>query len=117
MKDNACKEGNVEVVAAATDDPALPDGALDLVLVVNTYHHIEGRDAYFRALRTDLSGDGRLAVIDPNEELRGLLRLFLDEGHTSSARGVTEELRGAGYLLVARHEFLQVQLLLVFSPR
>ncbi len=108
---------NVEVVAAATDDPALPDGAVDLVLVVNTYHHIEGRGAYFRALRTDLSGDGRLAVVDPNEDLRGLLRLFLDEGHTSSARGVTEELRGSGYRLVARHEFLPVQLFLVFSPR
>ena len=48
---------------------------------------------------------------DPDRGLDGL------QGHTSSARGVTEELRGAGYLLVARHEFLPVQLFLVFSPR
>lgn len=107
---------NVEAVLATTDDPGLPDGAIDLVLIVNTYHHIEDRPGYFRRLQRDLGPDGRVAVIEPNEDLGGVLALTLDEGHKSSAPTVEEEMREAGYRVEARHEFLPVQIFLVFSP-
>ncbi len=107
---------NVEAVLANLEDPMLPDGSLDLVLIVNTYHHIEGRPAYFRRLRRDLRPGGRVAVIDPNEDLGGILALTLDEGHKSSAPVVEEEMRKAGYRVEARHDFLPVQIFRVFSP-
>jgi len=54
-------------------------------------------------------------VIEPNEDLGGILGLTLDEGHTSSAPSVEEEMREAGYRVEARHEFLPVQIFRVFS--
>jgi ubiquinone/menaquinone biosynthesis C-methylase UbiE len=107
---------NVEVVRAKLEDPMLPDGSLDVILIVNTYHHIEDRPAYFRRLRRDLRPGGRVAVIDPNEDLRGILALALDEGHKSSAPVVEEEMRKAGYRVEARHDFLPVQIFRVFVP-
>lgn len=106
---------NVKAILGEYGDPLLPDGSIDLVLIVNTYHHIEDRPAYFRRLRRDLEPDGRVAVIDPNEELGGILGLTLDEGHMSSAASVEEEMREAGYRVEARHEFLPVQIFRVFA--
>ncbi len=107
---------NVEAVLGKLEDPMLPDGSIDLVLIVNTYHHIEDRPAYFRRLRRDLRSGGRVAVIDPNQDLGGILALSLDEGHKSSAPVVEEEMRKAGYRVAARHDFLPVQIFRVFSP-
>ena len=106
----------VEVVLGAYDDPRLPDGSLDLVLLVNTYHHIEDRPDYFRRLIDDLGPGGRVVVIEPNEDLGGVLRLALDEGHTSSAPAVLEEMQDGGYAHVASHDLLAVQIFEVFAP-
>jgi SAM-dependent methyltransferase len=108
--------GNVEAVLGASDDPKLPDGGLDVVLLVNTFHHIEDRPAYFRRLRGDLAPGGRVAVIEPDEDLGGVLSLALDEGHTSSAPAVEAEMRAAGYRLDAEHDFLPVQIFSVWRP-
>jgi ubiquinone/menaquinone biosynthesis C-methylase UbiE len=107
---------NVEAVRGAFEDPNLPDGTIDVVLIVNTYHHIEDRPGYFRRLRQDLKPGGRVAVIEPNEDLGGILSLALDEGHTSSAPTLEQEMQEAGYVLDGRHDFLPVQIFRVFSP-
>ena len=107
---------NVETILGQFDDPGLPDGTIDLVLIVNTFHHIEDRPAYFRKLQADLSPGGRVAVIEPNEDLGGVLSLALDEGHKSSAADVREEMRDAGYRLDAEHDFLPVQIFSVWAP-
>ncbi len=107
---------NVEVIRGEFEDPGLPDGTVDLVLIVNTYHHIEDRPAYFRRLQADLRPGGRVAVIEPNEDLGGVLGLFVEEGHTSSAPEVEAEMAEAGYRVEARHEFLPVQIFRVFAP-
>jgi ubiquinone/menaquinone biosynthesis C-methylase UbiE len=107
--------GNVKPILGRFDDPMLPDHSIDLVLIVNTYHHIEDRAVYFRQLKQDLRPAGRVAVIEPDEDLGGLLGLTLDEGHTSSAPVVEEEMREAGFRIVARHDFLPVQVFRVFG--
>lgn len=107
---------HVVTLLAETDDPRLPDATLDLILIVNTYHHIDDRDAYFRALARDLRPGGRVAIIEPNEDLGGILSLFVEEGHTSSAPRVEEEMERAGYRVRSRPEFLPVQIFRVFAP-
>jgi arsenite methyltransferase len=106
----------VEAVLGEFEDPGLPERSVDVVLIVNTYHHIEDRPAYFRRLEQDLRPGGRVAVIEPNEDLSGVLKLALDEGHTSSAPDVEAEMREAGYRVVARPDFLPVQIFRVFAP-
>ena len=106
---------NVKAILGRFDDPMLPDHSVDLVLIVNTYHHIEDRAVYFRQLKQDLRPAGRVAVIEPNEDLGGLLGLTLDEGHKSSAPVVEAEMREAGLRVVARHDFLPVQVFRIFA--
>ncbi len=106
----------VEVVLGRPEDPELPDGSIDLVLLVNTYHHIEDRPAWLRRLRADLRPGGRVAILEPNAEQGGLLALFLDEGHASRSDAVVAEMRRAGYRHAASHRFLPVQIFEVFAP-
>lgn len=54
----------VEIVLGATDDPRLPDGELDAVLIVNAYHEMQEYDAMLAAIYRALRPGGRLALID-----------------------------------------------------
>ena len=47
MKERAAKEQleNVEPRVVQADDPGLPNGSVDRILVVDTWHHIAGRAA------------------------------------------------------------------------
>jgi predicted methyltransferase len=108
---------NVETILGHYDDPLLPDGELDLVLLVNTYHHIEDRPGYFAKLRGDLSPTGRVAIIEPNADLTGLIGLLSEEGHESSGPEIVEEMREAGYRPAESFDFLPVQVFEVFAPK
>jgi predicted methyltransferase len=109
------KFANVEVVLAQFDDPLLPDGEIDLVVLVNTYHHIEDRPSYFSKLRAaDLSSSGRVAVIEPNGDAGGVVGLLVEAGHTSTASAVRDEMSQAGYTTVATYDPLPVQIFEIF---
>ena len=107
----AARQGlaNVIAVRGAPDDPRLP-GKVDLALLVDTYHHIEDREAYFAKLRTLLKPEGRIAVIDfkpeapagPPKEAR------------LSAAAVKAELDKAGFLVTEEFGFLPYQYFLIF---
>lgn len=101
---------NLDAVLARADDPRLPSPA-DLVLLVDVYHHIEGREAYFRRLQELLKPGGRIAIIDFNEAS--------PVGPPKSARiyapQVKAEMARAGYTLSEEHGFLPNQFFLVFS--
>jgi ubiquinone/menaquinone biosynthesis C-methylase UbiE len=106
---------NVEIVLGRLDDPELPDGSIDLILIVNTFHHIDERPDYFRGLRRDLSARGRVAILEPDGELSGVLSLFHHEGHTSISSDVVQEMEAAGFRLGASYDFLPVQIFEVFE--
>jgi len=109
----AQREGltNLSAVAAAPDDPRLP-APVDLVLVVDTYHHIGARPDYFAKLRTSLRPGGRVAIID--------FKLDSPTGPPPAGRiapaQVEQEMTQAGYRRVAAHDFLPYQYFLVFAP-
>jgi len=111
LGERAKREGlaNLKPVQAASGDARLPD-KVDLVLLVDVYHHIEARERYFRRLASSLRPDARVAVID--------FRLDSPEGPPVAARVAPEQVRAelarAGYALVAEHGFLPRQYFLVF---
>jgi SAM-dependent methyltransferase len=112
LRERAKREGlaNLVPVQAGPDDAALP-APVDVVLLVNTYHHIPGRAEYFRRLRGSLKPGGRLAIIDYRPEA--------PTGPPPAMRVpstvVTEELVRAGYVLVGSHSMLPYQYFLVFA--
>ncbi|MAE28016.1 MAG: class I SAM-dependent methyltransferase [Planctomycetota bacterium] len=55
---------NVVPVLASYHDPHLPPGRMDLILISDTWHHIENRPDYLRRLGEYLSPGGRLAFVE-----------------------------------------------------
>lgn len=112
LKERASREGlnNVVAVQAATDTPNLPE-AVDLVLIVDTYHHIGGREVYFRKLAKSLKPGGKVAIIDFKPDS--------PEGPPKEFRFTPEqvklEMAKAGYTLAAQHDFLPRQHFLIFA--
>lgn len=102
---------NLTAVAGTPQDPRIPE-KVDLVLLVDVYHHIDDRERYFRALRASLLPGGRIAIID--------FRLDSPSGPPRAARiaagAVKTEMQAAGYTLSAEHSFLPRQYFLVFQP-
>jgi len=102
--------GNVVTVQASATGPKLPKPA-DVVIVVDTYHHLPNRPTYFSNLRTSLALGGRVAIID--------FRKDSPEGPPPQFRfeadQIIAEMAEAGYRLDARHDFLPRQHFLVFS--
>ena len=103
---------NLTSVEAVPQDPRLPK-AVDLALVVDTYHHIAERPAYFGRLRQSLRPGGRVAIID-----------FLPDAPDGPPRQaripaafVKDEMGRAGYGLVTEHTFLPHQYFLIFALR
>ena len=90
----------LQPVQASADNPNLPE-PVDVALIVDTYHHIDDRVAYFSRLKSSLRPGGRLAIVD--------FKTDAPEGPPPERRispeTVTVELEQAGYAPVARHEF------------
>lgn len=111
LADRAKRDGmaNITAVTGKPDNARLPE-KVDLVLMVDVFHHIADRGPYFRKLRASLKPDGRVAIIDykkdspmgpPADE-----RIAPDE--------VKAELRAAGYALAKEYDFLPNQYFLIF---
>ena len=103
----------VITVLATPDDPKLPAGEVDLVLVVDTWHHIDGRLAYLERLAGALSPRGRVAIVDWHE---GDLPHGPPAGHKLSREAVLDEFARAGWRLETESVALPYQYLLVFYP-
>jgi len=103
---------NLQAITASADDPHLPT-PVDLMLLVDVYHHIDQRERYFGRLRSSLKPGGRLVIID--------FTLDSPEGPPKqmriAAQTVKDELSKAGYVLRKEHTLLPRQYFLEFEPK
>jgi SAM-dependent methyltransferase len=101
---------NLLPIQAGENDPRIP-GMVDVIVLLNTYHHIPERRRYFAELRAKLLPGGRLVIID--------YRLDAPMGPPKNARiapeRVVAELEGAGYTLGKDHPMLPHQYFLEFT--
>jgi cyclopropane fatty-acyl-phospholipid synthase-like methyltransferase len=111
LKNRATTEklSNVTAVLAGASSPNLPQ-PVDVALVVDTYHHLPNRPAYFRDLRKSLKAGGRVAIVD--------FRKDAPEGPPEHFRFTPEqieaEMKEAGYQVDASHDFLPRQHFMIF---
>ena len=112
-RQRAAKEGlkNVTGVVATAASPNIPE-PVDLILIVDTFHHIPSRIAYFKDLRKSLKPGGRLAIIDwlPGGPM-GLPAEF-----RFSPEAIQAELSKAGWKRTARHTLLPNQSFTEYQP-
>jgi SAM-dependent methyltransferase len=105
---------NVAPVLALSDDPLLPPGVCDVVLVVDTYHHFPDRAAYLRRLRRSLKPRGRIVNIDYH---RRPTPIGPPLDHRVARETFLSEARGAGLGLVGEQAFLPYQYFLVLQAK
>ena len=60
----AQKLDNIEFILGHEKDPRLPEGAVDAVVVVDTYHHFDYPSSVLAAIRRALRPQGRLVIVD-----------------------------------------------------
>lgn len=114
MRERAEAEGtaNVVPVLATPEDPKLPAGEVDRILLVDTYHHIDERIAYFGRLLGALAEGGRLVNVDWKP---GDLELGPSDDHKMAPIEVVDELTAAGWVQLREAE-LTYQYVQVFAP-
>jgi predicted methyltransferase len=115
LRERAEKEttANVIPVLASFDNPRLPAAGVDLVLIVDTFHHVDDRLGYLRRLRRALRPGGRIAIIDWHKRE---LPVGPPLDHKLAREQVIEEMTAAGYRLVGEPGFLPYQYMLIFAP-
>ena len=92
IEDNNLK--NIELRRIPYDSPSLEDQEVDMVFIVNTYHHIENRSDYFKKVKKGTKDDGELIIID-FFKVESPIGPPLD--HKLSMDVVVMELKKAGY--------------------
>ena len=66
MNARIAREGltGAEARKVAFDDPGLAQESVDVLLTVDTWHHVDGREAYARKVAAGLRPGGRFVVVD-----------------------------------------------------
>ncbi len=102
------KLANIKTVLASETDPKLPE-PVDLIVVIDTLHHISNQAAYLKGLKKYLKPDGRIAIIDFSKDWPA--------GHEKMIYTV-ETLDGwmtaAGFKRVEKHDFLDNNFFVVY---
>lgn len=106
------KLNNLQALAVDSHAPSFPE-QLDLILVVNTYHHIDHRPEYFNKLKSFLNKDGKIVIIEFKKEPQITdgppLNMRIDSKQTES------EMQEAGFKLKSSLNFLPRQYALIFQ--
>jgi cyclopropane fatty-acyl-phospholipid synthase-like methyltransferase len=96
LKERIAKEKitNIELRKIPYDNPMLDAKEVDLVLTVNTYHHIENRSVYFSKVKSGIKKGGELVIID---FFKTEIPVGPPVGHKVSIDEVIAELKEAGF--------------------
>lgn len=103
---------NLRAIAGTESSPNLPE-KVDVVVLLNAYHHISARPDYFKRLQSSLKPGARVAIVEYRPESpRGAPKHF-----RLPAAQIEAEMKSAGFQPAGSHDFLPYQNFLVFrSP-
>lgn len=114
LKDRAVAEKitNIEPVLGTVVDPKLPEGAVDLMLLVDVYHEFSNPEQMLAAIRKSLKPSGRIALAefraeDPKVPIKPL--------HKMSKAQIMKEFPANGFKLVEQFDRLPWQHLMFFE--
>jgi SAM-dependent methyltransferase len=97
----------------APDGGGLPPEPVDLILMVNVFHHVHDRTDYLRALATRLAPRGRIAIVDFHERE---LPIGPPPDHKLPKAEALAAVKGAGLRVRREETFLPYQYFLLVGP-
>jgi predicted methyltransferase len=103
---------NVEMVLGTAEDPRLPIGQVDVVLIVDVYHELAHPEKTMEHVRRSLKPGGRVVVIEYRKEDP---TIPINPLHKMSVEEVRAELEPMGFRLAEYMDFLPTQHILVFK--
>ena len=107
----AAKLANVEPVLGTENDPKLPVGQVDMIILVDVYHELSQPQAMLQNMKKALSPKGRLVLVEYRKEDPSIpIRLE----HKMSAVEVQTEVEAEGYRLEKTVKSLPRQNVFVF---
>lgn len=117
-QERAASLKNVEFVSGTEKSAELAPASVDLVLVLDAYHHFDYPDQMLASIKRGLKPGGKLSIVEyhktpeamPNGNAVTHVRLGVDDA--------IREIEGYGWKLASRSEFIpKVQWLGTFQPR
>jgi tRNA A58 N-methylase Trm61 len=107
LKEHLTKRGieNVTTIKGDYDDPKLPSGKFDGVIILDTYHEMDDHDKILLHVKDALKQNGRLVICEPiAASRRGLARSEQEARHEIAMKYVEEDLAKAGFSVVQRQD-------------
>jgi ubiquinone/menaquinone biosynthesis C-methylase UbiE len=103
---------NVQPLLCTQEDTLLPDGKVDLALMVDVYHESTNPETLLQGLRQALKPKGRLVLV----EFRGEdAEVPIKPEHKMTIRQVRREIEPQGFIFLDSLEFLPWQHILIFE--
>ena len=99
----------VTLVHSQPDDPMLPEGLLDAVVVVNSYHEFEAYASMLKHIKAALKPGGRLVLVEPiSQGRRTAMREVQEDSHELGIDYARADLQAAGFdILDERDPFVK----------
>jgi predicted methyltransferase len=96
---------NVRTIRGEADDPRLPAGFSDAVLIANTYHELTEPMPILRCLADSLKPGGSLVIVDRGPRSSPVeSREKQEEHHELRPDSVETEVRNAGFEIISRQD-------------
>src|SRR5947208_7616756 len=116
LRERLAKEkiSNVETVLGTVDDPKLPTGAIDLILMVDVYHEFSEPQKMLRRMHEALKSGGRLVLLEYRKEDPAIP---IRPEHKMSVAEAKLEVEAEGYTLGKVDEILPRQHILIFTRK
>ncbi len=87
---------NIETIIGDITDPKLPENKLDIVFMINVFHHLDDPLTILKNIRPSLKQDGYLAIVDCDPD-----KVSWGKSHGCTGKQeMTEILLSAGYTII-----------------
>ena len=103
---------NIDTILGLLHDPKLPEGTVDLILLVDVYHEFSHPEQMLTAMRRALKPDGRIALVEYRAEDQNVPIKPL---HKMSKQQILKEFPANGFKLVKEFDRLPWQHLMFFG--
>ncbi|MHA4895705.1 class I SAM-dependent methyltransferase [Pedobacter sp. PWIIR3] len=104
--------GNVVVVKGSDKSTNLPEGMVDLALMVDVYHELLYPQEVLQSIKKSLKPGGKLLLIEYKGEDP---EVNIKEEHKMTVKQVQKELAANGFKLIQNGQFLPIQHFLLFE--
>lgn len=101
MRDRAVHAGlgNVTLIVGRDDDATLPPASVDMILVVNTYHHFSDVEPMLASLHRALKPGGQLVIVE-FDRVEGVSRQWILDHIRAGKATFRTEIEAAGFRLI-----------------